>query len=229
MNRRAVLVSSAALLGLGALSRAVAQNTAPTPRLDSTQSRIVRDWISVLVHAQLEQGPSPRWTHRDCAGLVRFAVAESLREHDLAWRKSMGLLSRPLPPEPDAAQAHTLRQRWQRADGTRGAFVSALELVQANTRFVSRTFHQAQVADVLFFDLGDEQHLMLWLGPYVAYHNGSSEHANDHSDHSDHSDHGDNGLRAVRVAQLRQWSDTRWRPEDSNPNFVGLFRLAFMA
>ncbi|MEX8522848.1 MAG: DUF1175 family protein [Leptothrix ochracea] len=226
MKRRIVLGWLAALRTASAQN--TAPSTAPNPRLDSTQSRIVRDWISVLVHAQLEQGPSPRWTHRDCAGLVRFAVAESLREHDVAWRKSMGLLSRPLPPEPDAAQAKALRQRWQRADGTRGAFVSALELVQANTRFVSRTFHQAQVADLLFFDLGDEQHLMLWLGPYVAYHNGSSDHS-DHGNHGNHGNHGDNGLRAVRVAQLRQWSDTRWRPEDSNPNFVGLFRLAFMA
>ncbi len=219
MNRRAMLGWMAAI-GTTASAQNTAPSTPPTPRLDSTQSRIVRDWISVLVHAQLEQGPSPRWTHRDCAGLVRFAVAESLREHDLAWRKSMGLLSRPLPPEPDAAQAQALRQRWQRVDGTRGAFVSALELVQANTRFVGRSFTQAQVADVLFFDLGDEQHLMLWLGPYVAYHNGSSASSRHPSDH---------GLRAVRVAQLRQWSDTRWRPEDSNPNFVGLFRLAFMA
>src|SRR5688572_8295737 len=94
-RRRRCLAGMAAAVGAWALPAGAAEPA----RLDPIQSRHLRDWITVLVHAQVEQGPSPRWTHRDCAGLVRFAVAEALRDHDLAWRRSMGLLGKRLPPD----------------------------------------------------------------------------------------------------------------------------------
>ncbi|GAA0760923.1 DUF1175 family protein [Ideonella azotifigens] len=186
------------------------------PPLDAAQSRVLRDWITVLIHAQVEQGPTPRWTHRDCAGLVRFAVAEALRPHDLAWRQAMGLMGQRLPPDLDPQLTAPLRNQWRRADGSQGAFVSALELVQGNTRFIGRQLAQAQAADLLFYDFGDDQHLMVWMGRYIAYHTGR---------HDAH----DNGLRALRPSQLMAWNDTRWRPASDNPNFVGLYRLAFIA
>ena len=43
-------------------------------RLSQAQSRAFQAWMLRIVNAQIERGPSPRWTHRDCAGLVRFAV-----------------------------------------------------------------------------------------------------------------------------------------------------------
>ncbi len=211
-QRRLCLASLAA----AASACAWPAGAAEPARLDPIQSRQLRDWITVLIHAQVEQGPTPRWTHRDCAGLVRFAVAEALREHDLAWRRSMGLLGRRLPPDLDANAAAPLRHNWRRADGSQGAFVSAIELVQSNTRFIGRQLAQAQSADLLFYDFGDDQHLMVWMGSYIAYHTGRIEK-------------GDNGLRALRPAQLMAWSDTRWRPATDNPNFVGLHRLAFIA
>jgi uncharacterized protein len=187
------------------------------PALTPLQARHLRDWMAVLIHAQLEQGPTPRWTHRDCAGLVRFVVAEALREHTPAWKQAMGLTGQRVPPElklsPD--QAAALRNTWRRADGQRAAFVGALELVQENTRFVAKNLAQAERGDLLFYDLGDEQHLMVWMGPYVAYHTGRVQPA-------------DNGLRAVRAADLMAWKDTRWRPASDNPNFLGLYRLALM-
>ena len=57
---------------------------------------------------------------------------------------------------------------------------------------------------------------MVWMGNYIAYHTG-------------HVEPGDNGLRAVRATQLLGGSDTRWRPSDDNPNFAGVYRLAFLA
>jgi uncharacterized protein YfaT (DUF1175 family) len=209
--RRRFCQAAAAL----ALPRWAVAAAAP-PRLDATQSRHLRDWITLLIHAQVELGPTPRWTHRDCAGLVRFAVAESLRPHDLAWRQSMGLLGQRLPPDVDPQTATAWRNVWKRADGSQGAFVSALDLVQANTRFVGRQLTQAMAADLLFYDFGDDQHLMVWMGRYVAYHTGRALP-------------GDNGLRALRPSQLMAWTDTRWRPAGDNPNFVGLYRLDFMA
>lgn len=214
VSRRRVCAASAAL-ALPSWARA-GSAAEPIARLDPAASRHLRDWITVLIHAQVDRGPTPRWTHRDCAGLLRFAVAEALREHDIAWRRSMGLLGKRLPPDLDPAVTSPLRHTWRRADGSQGAFASAIDLVQANTRSVGRQLAQAQPADLLFYDLGDDQHLMVWMGAYIAYHTGRVER-------------GDNGLRALKPAQLMGWSDTRWRPSTDNPNFAGLYRLAFLA
>jgi len=186
-------------------------------RLDAAQSRALRAWIVRIAVEQIRRGPTPRWTHRDCAGFVRFAVAEALAEHDARWRRAMGIGSR-LPPDlvPEETRL-ALRHRWKRSDGSEGAYVSAIGLIQENSVWVSRDARQAQPADLLFFDQGAEQHLMLWTGRGAVYHNGSPPLP------------GDNGLRTATLPALLQWNDTRWRPEAGNPNFVGVFSLAFLS
>lgn len=220
-----IRIARRAVLGWGAawwagVVPAQAQRTAPQLteplRLEREQGQRFRDWFTLLIHAQIERGPSPRWTHRDCAGLVRFAVAEALRPHDVAWKQANGLLGQRLPPDIDPAASEGLRHAWRRTDGSRHAFVGALELVQENTRQVSRQLSQSQAGDLLFYDFGDDQHLMVWMGRYIAYHTG--QQAAD-----------DNGLRALRPAQLLSWKDTRWRPSPDNPNFSGVYRLGFLA
>jgi uncharacterized protein len=217
--RRALMYAAAASV----LSPVHAANTwmPPTwngPVLDHQQSRQLRSWIVRLVSAQIRNGPTPRWFHRDCAGLIRFAVAESFREHDLAWRRSNGLLGLPLPPEIaiDSASKDQLRHRWRLSDGSQSAYAGAIDIVQGNCLFQSKQWQNAQPADLLFFDHGDEQHLMVWMGQHVAYHTGSSTPQ-------------DNGLRAVTISALMQWRDTRWLPHKDNPNFAGIYRLAFLA
>lgn len=69
---------------------------------------------------------------------------------------------------------------------------------------------------MIFFDQGDAQHLMVWMGRYVIYHTGSATKT-------------DNGMRAVSLQQLMTWKDTRWIPNDSDPNFIGIYRLNFLA
>lgn len=210
LSRRRLLAG----LGLPVLMP-LARAAPDRPTLDREQSQRLRDWMTLLIHAQVDRGPTPRWTHRDCAGLVRFAVAEALRPHDLAWRRANGLLGTRVPPDVPQEQAGAIRHAWRRADGSQHAFVGALELVQENTRFVSRQLAQALPGDLLFYDFGDDQHLMVWMGRYVAYHTGRADAL-------------DNGLRALRPAQLLAWQDTRWRPEAANPNFAGVYRLAFL-
>jgi len=202
---------AAVLLAVG---RPVA--AADEARLTPEQSRVFRAWMVRVVDAQIAVGPTPRWVGRDCAGLVRFAVAEALRPHDPDWRRASGICGR-VPPELElgAAQA-ALRHAWRRADGGRSAYVGALELVQENTRPVSRDVNQAEPGDLLFFDQGDDQHVMVWMGWYVAYHTGSS-------------DDRDNGLRAVALEKLMAWRDTRWQPVAENPNFAGVYRLRFLS
>ncbi|GAA5167843.1 DUF1175 family protein [Viridibacterium curvum] len=185
--------------------------------LDREQSRRFRAWLTWLVREQLQRGPNPRWTHRDCAGLVRFAVAESLNEHNDAWRQANGVQGQQLPPPLDLSDTQRqLRHRWITLDGKVSAFVTASALITRNTRLVSREYGQAEAGDLLFFDQGDDQHLMVCMGGWIAYHTGTVTPQ-------------DNGLRATPLKDLLQWKDTRWRPISSNPNFAGVFRLSFLA
>ncbi|MFX1764725.1 DUF1175 family protein [Paraburkholderia sp. A1RI-2L] len=195
--------------------------SAPDPdALTPGQSTIFRAWFVRIVDQQMRRGPTPRWTQRDCAGLVRFAAVEALREHDARWLKANGMngagdASR-LPPELQLSpQQRALASRWTRIDGSVGAYASAIALIQRNSRFVSRDVNQALPGDLLFFDQGDDQHLMIWLDRYIAYHTGTVTPT-------------DSGLRAVAVSDLMQWKDSRWQPFDGNPNFVGVFRFSFL-
>lgn len=220
-SRRACLrdLAQAGLgLGLGAGCSGLVAASWPRVQLDRPQTAAFRAWFVALVADQVRR-PSPRWVHRDCAGLVRFAVNEAFKPHDARWRRAMGWpADRPQPPEvdlrPDQVQ---LQKPWLTADGQSSAYASALALAQLNTRFVGKSRTQALPGDLLFYDQGDEQHLMVWTGRAVAYHTGAPP--------SPH----DNGLRWQRWERLQSWSDTRWRPSEANPNFAGLFRLAFLA
>jgi uncharacterized protein YfaT (DUF1175 family) len=216
INRRTMLaVLGACAMAPHALALTAAPSTGVT--LSRAQSRAFQAWMLRIVSAQIEQGPSPRWQHRDCAGLVRFAVNEALTPHDARWLRANGIgADRQLPPELDLTPAQAvLRNRWVQAEGVVGHYVSAIGLVQHNSRFVGRALSQAQPGDLLFYDQGDEQHLMVWMGSRIAYHTGTVTE-------------NDNGLRSVRVQQLTTWKDTRWQPAVDNPNFAGLYRLAFL-
>ncbi|HTT41114.1 MAG TPA: DUF1175 family protein [Burkholderiales bacterium] len=208
------LLAAQHAFGLDALSaRADAD---PTPKLSSGQTDAFRAWMVRIIDAQLVAGPTPRWEQRDCAGLVRFAVAEALRAHDTGWLNANGIGGR-LPPELELTpEQQPLRHNWRLADGKRSSYVGALELVQENAAFVSHELNAAAPGDLLLFDQGDDQHLMVWTGRYIAYHTGTSSNR-------------DNGLRAVSVKELMNWRDTRWQPAARNPNFLGVYRLRFLA
>ncbi|OLL32718.1 tat pathway signal sequence [Burkholderia sp. SRS-W-2-2016] len=210
------------LAGATPFARALTATTAlPDPDAFSPQqSAAFRAWFARIVDQQLRRGPTPRWTQRDCAGLVRFAVAETLKPHDARWLRANGMTgladASSMPPELHLSAAQrTLANRWTQLDGSTGAYASAIALVQRNSRFVAKDINQALPGDLLFFDQGDDQHLMIWLDRYIAYHTGTVTPT-------------DTGLRALAVSDLMQWKDSRWQPRDGNPNFVGVFRLSFL-
>jgi uncharacterized protein YfaT (DUF1175 family) len=188
------------------------------PRLDEQQTQVFRAWFVRIVGEQLRQGPSPRWVQQDCAGLVRFAVNEAFKAHDHRWLKANGLSNRRLPPELNlTAEQAGIGQHWKQFGGQgTAAYVSAIGLIQDNSRFISKEINQAEAGDLLFFDQGEDQHLMIFMGDYLAYHRGTSSPT-------------DHGLRAVSFDQLMHWQDTRWQPRIDNPNFIGLFRFSFLA
>jgi len=224
-SRRACLSRMVGFVTLAAVvpyARALSITTAsPDPdALNTQQSAAFRAWFARIVDQQMRRGPTPRWTQRDCAGLVRFAVGETLRPHDSKWLRANGMTgladTSSLPPELQLSAAQrTIANRWTQLDGSTGAYASAIALIQRNSRFVSKDVNQALPGDLLFFDQGDDQHLMIWLERYIAYHTGTVTPT-------------DTGLRAVAVSDLMQWKDSRWQPLDGNPNFVGVFRLDFL-
>ena len=200
--------------------------------LDPEQSDRFRVWMNFIVADQFKRGPSPRWTHRDCAGLVRYATAETLRPHDARWRQANGWERTRLPPEMSlSAEQAALRNTWEGIDGTRQAFVTALALVQNNSRLLGKSSAMARPGDLLFFDQGDDQHLMIWMGNWIAYHNGQTPvyAAQQSKPGRSKTLKEDSGLRAVTPAELLTWKDTRWRPREDNPNFAGFYRLAFLS
>lgn len=219
-GRRALLRWLAAGTGAAIAPAALALKGPLTEqvRLSQVQTRAFQAWMLRIISAQVEQGPTPRWHHRDCAGLVRFAVNEALAVHDAKWLRANGIATdRRLPPELNLTPAQAaLRNRWVQSDGQVGHFVTALALVQNNSRFVAREISQALPGDLLFFDQGHEQHLMVWMGARIAYHTGTVTPE-------------DNGLRTVDIDQLTNWKDTRWQPAVNNPNFAGVFRLSFLS
>ena len=190
------------------------------PRLVPHDAQAFRQWFVAIVEDQVLRRPSPRWQHRDCAGLVRFAAVEALRAHDEGWLRAMGWdRNRPRPPDLSlTTRQQALLREWQLPDGSRAAYAPAIAIVQRNCRLIGRQRNLAMPGDLICFDQGDDQHLMVWTGSRIAYHTGAEP------------DPGgtDNGLRHTTWATLMRHSDTRWRPAPDNPNFAGFHRFAFL-
>ena len=179
---------------------------------------------------------------RDCAGLVRFAWREALRGHDRSWFQRMGAEYEALAPEVRSCNLERgpLGEKLFRIDfGTFkkddlsqnkfSEFADAQTLKSFNCIFVSRDRSQAQKGDLLFFQQPWVQkfpcHVMIFLGEsqlvtenaadWVVYHTGASP--------------GDEGVvKKVRLTVLDQHPNPRWRPIQSNPSFLGYYRLKIL-
>lgn len=213
LNSTKLIATALLLLSLSTTLNAAEEQT----KLSNEQTKLFRSWMVRIINEQLRQGPTPRWQQRDCAGLVRFAAHEALQIHDAKWIKANGVSVEQLPPEMDLTETQrALTNNWKQTSGEKGAYVSAIGLIQNNTHFISKDINQALPGDLIFYDQGDAQHLMVWMGSYIAYHTGTVTAT-------------DTGLRAVKLNQLMQWKDTRWQPEPNNPNYIGIYRLDFLS
>jgi len=202
-----------------------------------------RKWFTLIAEAQFYR-LSDQWNaeQRDCAGLVRFAWREALRRHDRAWFQKMG----PGYPAiaPDVARYNLeqgplgeklFRTRFgsykdgESSNGTFSEFADARSLKSFNTRFISRDRHYAETGDLLFFYQPWVQkfpyHVMIFLGhdklgadesnDWVVYHTGSSP-----------TDEGT--VKKVELSVLDHHPNKRWRPVESNSNFLGFYRLKIL-
>ena len=203
-----------------------------------------RRWFTALAEMQFYE-MSKQWNaeQRDCAGLVRFSWREALRTHDRAWMQRVGGAFDSIAP--DVQRARTLErgalgerlfrtrpgafQESDLTDDTFSDFADARTLKEFNTEFVGRDRRRAESGDLLFFHQPWAQkypyHVMIFLGAareqsegasdWVVYHTGASP-----------DDRGT--IKKVRLAVLDQHPDRRWRPVESNRNFLGFYRLKIL-
>lgn len=202
-----------------------------------------RRWFTDISEIQFYQ-LSDQWNaeQRDCAGLVRFAIRESLRKHDRIWFQKMGPGYETVAPDVSGfdLDQNPLGEKIFRTDfgsfhesdlrnGRFSEFADGRSLKNFNSVFVSRDRREAQPGDLLFFYQPWVQkfpyHVMILLGsPHVApngaadwvvYHTGSSPI--------------DKGtVKKVQLSVLDRHPDPRWRPIESNKNFLGFYRLKIL-
>ncbi|MFN0119206.1 MAG: DUF1175 family protein [Blastocatellia bacterium] len=202
-----------------------------------------RRWMAAIAEMQFYK-VSDDWNpaQRDCAGLVRFAMREALRPHDRAWFQRMGGEYEAIAPDVRAYQLDNgpLGEKLFRLDysvfrpddfeyGKFSEFADARTLKNFNAEFISRDRRRALAGDLIFFHQPWSQkfpyHVMVFIGEanikhqaagdWVVYHTGSSPE--------------DSGvIKKARLATLEKHPDRRWRPVESNPNYLGVYRLKIL-
>jgi uncharacterized protein YfaT (DUF1175 family) len=205
--------------------------------------RAFRAWFTVMADALYDLDPAklPAGV-TDCSGLLRYAYREALLQHDDHWfadRRAQGILT-VMPPLPTIAQYHypdtplgaaLFRVRpgnFSAADLTDGSFAQfadAKSLMMWNTHFISRDIHMARPGDVIFYrqlvqnspyhsmviTSNDPGASMGAAATLVVYHTGPVGRT-------------PGEVRKMTIDDLLHHPDARWRPEPTNPNFMGVYR-----
>ncbi len=202
-----------------------------------------RRWFTAIAEMQFYQ-LSEQWNvdQRDCAGLVRFAMREALRRHDRPWFQKMGQGYETVAPDVASFDLdhNPLGEKIFRTDfgsfhesdlrnGRFSEFADGRALKNFNAALVSRNRREVQPGDLIFFYQPWVQkfpyHVMIFLGgprvapngaqDWVVYHTGSSPT--------------DQGMvKKVALSVLDHHPDPRWRPVESNKNFLGFYRLKIL-
>ncbi|MEK6334778.1 MAG: DUF1175 family protein [Acidobacteriota bacterium] len=202
-----------------------------------------RRWFTAIAEIQFYQ-LSDQWNEeqRDCAGLARFAMREALRRHDRIWFQKMGPGYETVAPDVAGfdLDRNAMGEKIFRTDfgsfqesdlrnGRFSEFADGRTLKNFNSVFISRDRREAQPGDLLLYYQPWVQkypyHVMIFLGPariapnnaqdWVVYHTGSSPI--------------DKGtVKKVELSVLERHPDPRWRPVESNRNFLGFYRLKIL-
>jgi len=202
-----------------------------------------RRWFRFIAEMQFYR-LSDQWNseQRDCAGLVRFAWREALRPHDRTWLQRMGSGYDVIAPDVTAynLESGPLKEKLFRTNAQPlmandpqrenfSEFADARTLKEFNSTFIGRDRRNAQPGDLLFFYQPWVQrfpyHVMIFIGnsesdrdgvnDFVVYHTGLSA-----------TDKGT--VKKVQLSVLDFHPDKRWRPVDSNRNFLGFYRLKIL-
>ena len=202
-----------------------------------------RRWFTAIAETQFYQ-PSDQWNaeQRDCAGLARFAIREALRRHDRVWFQKMGpgyetvaadigefnLDNNPLGEKIFRTDFGSFQESDLR-NGRFSEFADGRSLRNFNSTFVTRDRREAQPGDLLFFYQPWVQkfpyHVMIFLGPARTASNGANDWVVYHTGSSP-TDKGT--VKKVELSVLDRHPDPRWRPVESNRNFLGFYRLKIL-
>jgi hypothetical protein len=218
-----------ALSLVAALTWIVAPLQAQVRLADASDRAAFRSWFVLLADAQFQR-TAPDVV--DCAALIRFAYRESLRTHTPEWVRQVALPFTPTFPDVRSAPRPE-RGGWglfrvtADASARYAEFADARTLVNWNARRISRDVSSLQPGDLLYFRQPEQRqpdHLMVFVGrsffdpqhaDWVVYHTGPTED-------------GPGEVRKVRLQDLSRHPAPRWRPLQSNPQFVGVFRLSLL-
>ena len=212
-----------------ALWAAVATLPAQVRLADESDRAAFRAWFVLLADAQFErQTPDVI----DCAALVRHAFREALRAHTPEWVRTAQLPFTPRFADVRSGPRPTTEGwplfRVTAAPSPKYAeFADARTLIRLNSRHVGRETKALRPGDLLYFQQPGQttpDHLMVYVGrsqfetegdDWVVYHTGPI-------------DRGPGEVRKVRLSTLAQHPSPRWRPLTSNPQFIGIYRLAVL-
>jgi len=215
----------------------------PIELTTSSDRENFRKWFAMIAELQF-YNESNQWNieQRDCAGLVRFAMREALRRHDRAWFSRMGAEYSSVAPDVRkfSLEKSPVGEKLFRTNdnsfilddldnGSFNEFADAQSLRSYNSTFISRDRRQAKTGDLLFFNQPFAQefpyHVMIYIGrsgsvsatepDWVVYHTGNSP-----------SDRGQ--VKKVALSVLDKHPDKKWRPLESNQNFLGFYRLKIL-
>lgn len=206
---------------------------------DETDRRNFRRWFVSIAESQLyKEDPAWRKDDHDCAGLIRFAYREALKQHDSKWLASKPFLvdaaiadvRKYNYPNVPLLQTKIFRTRGGNfsqanlADTTFAVTALAAKLRSYNTVFLGKSLDNVHAGDLLFFlNTGDAQmpqHSMIFLGDArrpvsfndaVIYHTGPRDNQS-------------GVLKKVRLVDLMKHPDERWHPVPENRYFLGYYR-----
>lgn len=205
-------------------------------RLTSAEDRAAfRHWFTLLAEEQAVHPSELAPEITDCAALLRYAYREAMRRHDAAWASEIHLGQLPAgsdiakyayPYTPLGPRLFRVREGTFSAadltDGTFAEFADARTLVTMNAHLLTRDVRRLVPGDLLFFrQFGQHSpfHSMIFVGrsnfgegdDWLVYHTGP-----------DGKWKGE--MRRTRLSTLLVHPNARWRPEISNPNFLGVYR-----
>lgn len=169
---------------------------------------------------------SPLWEkkNRDCAGLVRFAVQEALKQNGLA---SIPVVQKYHYPRVPVIGRNIFRVKSGSFSNITmpsdfSVYADSRSLMEHNAHSIGRSLAEAREGDLLFFlhydDLKMPYHAMIYAGhdknnaAHVVYHTGPV--------------HGTKGkVKILSMQTLMHYPDERWHPVPENKYFLGVYRL----
>lgn len=189
----------------------------------------LRGWMVRIAESQFLR-ISPAWDvrQRDCAGLVRFAFREALRKHDAAWNSKTGIvLDKNIAdvgpfnyPEVPVVGEKIFKISDAPCDDAKSfsSFADAGTLVTCSMRRVGNSVEDGLPGDCAVFENRRNVewpfHLMIICGSegrdrVLIYHTGDAQ-----------------GVKRVKLSYLNNSID--FKPADTNPKFLGVYRFKMM-